>query len=53
MDFYRACLKKIRACPFLKATGLGLFHDFFFLGALYYPNIYDILYALKIIQGRV
>jgi len=31
MDFYRACLKKIRACPFLKATGLGLFHDFFFL----------------------
>ena len=34
MDFFRACLKKIRACPFSKATGPGLVHEQCFLGAL-------------------
>ena len=34
MDFFRACLKKIRACPFSKATAKGLVHEKCFLGAL-------------------
>ena len=34
MDFFRACLKKIRACPFSKATGPELGHEKCFLGAL-------------------
>jgi len=34
MDFFRACLKKIRACSFSKATGPELGHEKCFLGAL-------------------
>ena len=38
MDFFRACLKKIRACPFSKATGQGHVHEKCFLGALCYSH---------------
>ena len=34
MFFFRACLNKIRACPFSKATCTGSVHEQCFLGAL-------------------
>ena len=36
MFVFSGLSEKIRACPFSKATGLGLVHEFFFLGALVY-----------------
>jgi len=34
MEFFSGLTEKIRACPFSKATGLGLVHENCFLGAL-------------------
>ena len=48
MDFFQACLKKVRACPFSKATGPGLVHEKCFLGDLCSnDNVHTVLQSTK------
>ena len=52
MDLFRACLKKIRACPFSKATGPGLVHEKMFAvrGSAVHKNHSPTLYIYRVIS---